>query len=193
MGQPAPKRSLAEEKDLFMRLKTDPEAIGEVYDLYAGPIFGFCMKRCGDKEISEDLIQQTFVKLIESIPTLEWRGIRLGAWLYTTAGNGLIDHFRKASTRRDTDLESEEWNLPSDDDPEWNAELSMTSEEIQSKLKEMSERDQRIINLKFFAGLEIKEIAKEMDVEANHASVLLYRALGRLRQAVIRPADQTRA
>ena len=45
----------------------------------------------------------------------------------------------------------------------------------------MSPRDQEILDQKFFAGLEPEEIAKTMDITPNHASVLVYRALGRLR------------
>ncbi|MBU0540671.1 hypothetical protein KKC31_03335, partial [Patescibacteria group bacterium] len=45
-----------------------------------------------------------------------------------------------------------------------------------------SPRDQQVLDLKFFGGFELAEIAAVMDIQVNHASVLVYRALRRLRK-----------
>ena len=174
------------DKNLFIRLKNDPEVIGEVYDLYADKLHGFILKRCGQKELAEDLVSQTFVKLLEQASKLEYRDVSLGAWLYQVASNALIDHYRKASTRRDTQLDTDEWDPPSEDDPSWSAAINFDGERMRGVLKELSERDQQVIDLRFFGGCEITEIAEQLQVSANHASVLVYRAVGRLRQAYLK-------
>ncbi|MCC7357517.1 sigma-70 family RNA polymerase sigma factor [Candidatus Uhrbacteria bacterium] len=174
------------DKNLFIRLKNDPEVIGEVYDLYANKLYAFLLKRCSQKELAEDIVSQTFVKLLEQAAKLEYRNVSLGAWLYQVASNALIDHYRKASTRHDALLDTDEWDPPSEDDPAWSASVSFDSERMQDVLKELPERDQHVIDLRFFGGCEISEIAEQLQVSANHASVLVYRAVGRLRQAYLK-------
>ena len=89
-----------EEQLLFERLAADPNVIGEIYDLYAQPVFAFTFKRCGHKELAEDITSLTFVRLLESAPTLEYRGRRLSSWLFQVASNAIIDHYRKSSTKK---------------------------------------------------------------------------------------------
>ncbi|MBI5654246.1 sigma-70 family RNA polymerase sigma factor [Candidatus Uhrbacteria bacterium] len=178
-------RTLEQDHELFLRLKDDPSVVGEVYDLYADRLYGFLLKRCSHKETAEDLVSHTFMKLLESLPSLEWKNAPLSAWLYQVASNALTDHFRKASTRKDTQLDTDVWDPPSADDPAWTAELKIEGEKLREILKELSDRDQEILDLKFFAQLETAEIAAQLDISPNHASVLVYRALGRLRQKLV--------
>lgn len=171
-----------DDRALFERLKGDPATIGEIYDLYSDRIYGFLLKRCGHKETAEDLLSRTFMKLLESAPKLEWQGVSISAWLFRTASNGLIDHWRSASFQKEEELDTDTWNPPGNDDPAWNAELSFESEKIQCALKQLSVRDQRVLDLKFFGEYETTEIAEMLGISPNHVAVLTYRALGRLRQ-----------
>lgn len=170
------------EQKMFERLKRDPSVIGEIYDLYANELFGFLLKRCGHKETAEDLVSQVFTRLLESSFKLEWRGVRIKSWLYTVASNALTDYFRKASTRLVSNDESEAEEIVDDDDPAWNAEVSIEGEKLTEAMKSLGERDQRVLDLRFFAGLEPQEVGAMLGVSANHASVLIYRALSRLRK-----------
>jgi len=175
-------RALEQDFALFQRLKQDPAVVGELYDRFADKLYSFLLKRCGHKETAEDLVSHTFMRLLESLPTLEWKNAPLSAWLYQVASNALIDHYRKASTRRDTDLDTDEWDPPGEDDPAWNVELKIESESLRLALQRLSPRDQQVLDLRFFAGLETSEVADQLGITANHAAVLVYRALGRLRQ-----------
>lgn len=171
-----------QEQALFVRAKTGPEGIGEVYDLYADKLFGFLFKRCGSREIAEDLVSKTFLKFLEATPTLEWRGVSVGAWLYRVATNLLTDHWRSASVRMDMAVDSDDWDPPSESaDPAWYAEAALEQDKLKEVLKHLSSRDQEILDLRFFGQFEIPEIALQLDISQNHASVLAYRALGRLR------------
>ncbi len=174
--------TVEQEHQLFMRLIQDPQVIGEVYDVYADRLYGFLMKRCGHRETAEDLVSKIFIKLLETRTKLEWKGYSLGAWLFRVASNALIDHWRTASVRLDEELDTDTWTPPSDDDPSWNAEIVFESERIQSVMKKLAPRDQEVLNLKFYGGYETAEIAAALGIEGNHAAVLLYRAVGRLRQ-----------
>jgi RNA polymerase sigma-70 factor (ECF subfamily) len=178
-----------EEKRIFERLKKDPSVIGELYDLYAKELYGFLVKRCGHKETAEDLVGHVFIKLLESSSKLEWRGIRMKSWLYTVASNALTDHFRKAGNRMASADESEVEDVMTDDDPSLNAEIVIEGEKLVEVMKSLSDRDQEVLDLRFFAGMEPLEIGQTLGVSANHASVLVYRALSRLRKKAVLSAS----
>lgn len=171
-----------DERLLIERLRQDPTAVGDIYDRYADALYGFLVKRCGHTQTAEDLVSKTFIKLLESRTTIEWRGVGVSAWLYRVATNALTDHWRSASVRLDDEIDPESWDPPSADDPAWNTELVLEGDRLRDAMKTLSPRDQEVLSLKFYAGLEAAELGNTLGISANHAAVLAYRALGRLRQ-----------
>jgi RNA polymerase sigma-70 factor (ECF subfamily) len=170
------------ERELLERAKQDPTAVAELYDRYADKLYGFLLKRCGHKETAEDLVSRVFIKFMEALPGIQWQGVSLGAYLYRVASNALVDHWRSASVRMDRELD-ENFDSPlSGDDPAWHTELTLEKDKLLIAMKTLSPRDQHILDLRFFAGLTPEEIGKLLKISPNHASVLCYRALGRLRK-----------
>ena len=170
------------EQELLARAKENPAAVAEIYDRYADKLYGFLLKRSGHKETAEDLTSRVFIKFMEALPGIEWQGVSIGAYLYRSASNALIDHWRSASVRMDRELE-ENFDTPLEDhDPAWHAELSLERDKLLQAMKTLSPRDQQVLDLRFFAGLEPEEIGAALDISPNHVSVLCYRALGRLRK-----------
>jgi RNA polymerase sigma-70 factor (ECF subfamily) len=171
---------------LLERAKTDPKGVVEVYDRYADRLYAYFVRRCGHRETAEDLTSRVFVQFLKALPTLEWRGLPLEAWLFRTASNALIDHWRRLGTHMEVVPTNEEdeapWDPPSlQPGPDRNAELVMEGERIREVLSHLSPRDQEVLDLRFFAELEPMEMATILNVSPNHASVLVYRALARLR------------
>lgn len=173
---------LQDERELLMRAKQDPAAVAEIYDRYADKLYGFLLKRSGHKETAEDLVSRVFTKFIEALPNIEWQGVTIGAYLYRSASNALVDHWRSASVRMDRELDENFDSPMSDQDPSWHAELTLEKDKLLQAMKTLSPRDQRVLDLRYFAGLDPEEIGALLGISANHASVLCYRALGRLRK-----------
>ncbi|MGH2465704.1 MAG: RNA polymerase sigma factor, partial [Candidatus Limnocylindrales bacterium] len=69
----------------------DPEAIARLYDLYAARVYRFALVRVESRADAEDILQQTFVKMIEALPRYEDRGLPFAAWLFRIARNSMID------------------------------------------------------------------------------------------------------
>lgn len=172
---------------LLERAKASPNGVVEVYDRYADRLYAYFYKRSGQRELAEDLTSTVFVRFLKALPTLEWRGLPLEAWLFRTASNALIDHWRKIGTHFEVYPDSNEegemgWDPPSNDPgPAVHAELEIESERLRAIIARLPPRDQEVLDLRFFAGLEAMEMAELLDITANHASVLVYRALARLR------------
>lgn len=174
------------DESLLARAKSGPEGVIEIYDRYADRLYRYFLRRCGERELAEDLTSQVFVRLLKALPSLEWRGLPLEAWLFRTASNALIDHWRKKGAHFEVHPEDQDddtaWDPPAPGpSPAEHTELVLASERVTQVLKQLSPRDQEVLDLRYFAELEPMEMGQLLGVSANHASVLVYRALARLR------------
>ena len=73
----------------------DRRAAEALYDELAPKVYGFMFTRLGIREISEDLTQQLFLRLIEKIGSFDAERGRFVVWFWRMARNLLIDHYRE--------------------------------------------------------------------------------------------------
>lgn len=85
------------EKALIKRCQRgERQAFDELIRLYYDYVSGFLLKNTADETLSEDLTQETFLKMIRSIEKFDPGGsAAFGTWLITIAKNCYIDHLRK--------------------------------------------------------------------------------------------------
>ena len=85
----------------------DPEAVARLYDLFAARVYRFALVRVESRADAEDILQQTFVKMIEALPRYEDRGLPFAAWLFRIARNSMIDLARADRGHADLDAVGE--------------------------------------------------------------------------------------
>ena len=84
----------ATERDLVDRLRRgDGDAFDSIYAAFRAPIYGFLARLSGRRDLAEELLQETFVRLAARATSLR-EDTRLGAWLYTVARNLHLSHAR---------------------------------------------------------------------------------------------------
>jgi RNA polymerase sigma-70 factor, ECF subfamily len=167
---------LTSETEIVERAKTDEAAFGILYDFYFPRIYGYIFKRCGSREACEDIVSTTFLKALANLKKYEPRGYTFGAWLYRIATNNLADYYRKNKPETRVELNEAEG---SDDGQGFTGEIIKKEERaaIEKALRKIPARYQEIIHLRYFAELEIEEIAGALKISKAHASVLIHRAL----------------
>lgn len=176
-------QSLAEEHDLIERAKTDEQAFAELYNRYFSELYGFMMKRFGNREVVEDLVSELFLKVFTNLSTYRPQGCSFRAWLYRVATNLLIDHTRKAVVRREKTVEEFPDVVDHGADEHEKYARSEEGEKVRAVLKTLPERYQKILHLKFFAELSNTEIAEAVGDTANTVGVVLHRALKKFEEA----------
>ncbi|MFQ5460582.1 MAG: sigma-70 family RNA polymerase sigma factor, partial [Anaerolineae bacterium] len=77
----------------------DRAAYSALYERYVDKIYRYIYYKVGDREQSEDLTSQTFLKAWHAIADYEWRSYPFGAWLFRIAHNLVVDYHR---ARRET-------------------------------------------------------------------------------------------
>ena len=158
----------------------DPEAFGSLFDAYYGPVYRYVASRVGRPSDAEDLAQLVFVKVLESLPRYEQRGIPFGGWLFRLARNVVIDHVR---TRREhVTLEVIVEKSTDDHGPDELAVLRQEMDSIAHALRRLTPEQREAVELRFFAGLSAKEAAEAMGRQEGTVRGLQFRAIAALRR-----------
>lgn len=86
-----------EEQELAERCRQgDNLARKELYEHYAGRMFGVCLRYAGDRETAQDLMHDGFLKLYDSFDKFTWRGEgSLRAWMERVMVNTVLQYLRK--------------------------------------------------------------------------------------------------
>ena len=96
-GGPGAGGTMADDDRLMISLQEgDQSAFVEIVDRYQGPLIGFFFRNTRDRQLSEDLTQETLLRVYNQ----SWDYIPLGrfrGWMYRIARNLLIDSVRRQS------------------------------------------------------------------------------------------------
>src|SRR5262245_5384316 len=85
---------MSSELELVLRLRRGEEAAFDAaYDLYRRRLFGFLARLSGRRDVAEDLLQETFLRLAAKARLLA-EDTNLRAWLFAVARNLFISHRR---------------------------------------------------------------------------------------------------
>lgn len=146
-------------------------------------IFSFILSKVLDRVISEDIFQDTFIKVINTLKKGAYNEEgKFLPWVMRIAHNLIIDHFRR-NKRIPTFNNTEEFDIftvISDD--VLNVEKQLIKNQILEDVREMVEElpdDQKeVLVMRMYKDMSFKEIAENTDVSINTA-------LGRMRYALI--------
>jgi RNA polymerase sigma factor (sigma-70 family) len=177
---------------------TSDEAFERLYTEHAQALFGFLAYRTGDPTLAEDLLADTYERVLRARRRFDPRRASEKTWLYTIALNCLSDHHRqRASEGRALELVATSPSLESSDE-RFHSEQSDLLEEIAfDEHGDPSERDllsrsltllegpeREAIALRFGADLSVAEIAKLTGERPATIEARVYRALRKLRAAL---------
>lgn len=160
---------------------SDPEAVGWLYERYFDRIYRYVYVKIGHPTEAEDLAEQVFLKMIESISTFQWQGSTFAAWLYRIAYNLIIDTHRRDARRPQVPLEPLADTLPSEgNDPHRGAEQNDLRHHLVESISMLTDLQAQVIALKFGSGLSNLEVAAIMDRSEGAVKALQHSALQNL-------------
>lgn len=173
---------MRDEDRLVEAARFDREAFGVLYDRYFDDIYHYIARRVEDTEAAEDIAAATWERALVAIARYEVRGLPFLAWLYRIAGNLIANHHRQRSAHRRA-ASSTPPSAPSD------TGRIEERETVGAALLTLSEVDQEILGLRYFAGLKPREIAGVLGCSEAAAHKRLHRARTRLRASLEAAAD----
>ncbi len=171
----------SDELKLVERAKTDTEAFSELYDLYFSRVYNFVAAKIGRQEDTEDLVSDIFMKILEKLDKFKDRGVPFGAWVFKICRNEIYDYYKKTGRDKTTDLDNAAEIKDKDETPDKKAHQVELSEQVRKVLSELPERDQSVVELKFYSGLNNREIADALGLTESNIGVILFRVLKRIK------------
>lgn len=164
-------------------IQGDENSLAVLIERHQTKIYGFIYSKLGDRDLSDDIFQDTFVKVVKSLKINGYQEEgKFVSWVTRIAHNLIIDHYRRS--KKNTMINSSN-NLYEKDyfiDNGANAEEQIIDLQISNDLTKMIDQlpdDQKeVVKMRMYDDLSFKEIAEMTNVSINTA-------LGRMRYAII--------
>ncbi len=162
----------------------DASSIEVLIERHKNKVFTYILMIVKDKQLAEDIFQDTFVKVIASLKKGRYqeKGI-FSSWVIRIAHNLVIDHFRKSKQLKTYSSEDGEMDVfNSQKLAEDTIEDELIDKQIVSDIRKVIDllpnEQKEVIMLRHYGNLSFKEIAEQTGVSINTA-------LGRMRYALI--------
>jgi RNA polymerase sigma-70 factor (ECF subfamily) len=168
---------LAPDEDLMLDVRNGAgETLGVLFDRYHTPLYNFYSKLTGDRTLSEDLVQEVFLRILKYRQSYQ-PGTPFRAWIYQIARNARVDHYRKTPKHITFEPEMAPAVMPRD-----SAQQSEEVELLHRALLQMPVEKKEILILSRFQELRYDEIARLLGCELGTVKTRIHRAIQELRQ-----------
>ncbi|MBC5841038.1 sigma-70 family RNA polymerase sigma factor [Flavobacterium sp. F-380] len=159
------------------------ESLSVLIKRHESRIYGFIYSKIADRDISNDIFQDTFIKVIKTLKSKSYNEEgKFLPWVMRIAHNLIIDHFRK-NKKMPLFRETEEFSIfsiMSDDSP--TIENKIISDQVEVDIKRLIEElpaDQKeVLVMRMYQDMSFKEISEITGVSINTS-------LGRMRYALM--------
>lgn len=164
-------------------IKGDESSLAVLINRHQQRLFSFIYSKVLDKDIAEDIFQDTFIKVIRTLKKGNYNEEgKFLPWVMRISHNLVIDYFRK-NNRMPTFQNTDEFDIFSVlKDGSLNAEKQIIQEQIFSDVRELvnelPEEQKEVLLMRMYKDMSFKEISENTGVSINTA-------LGRMRYALI--------
>ncbi len=168
----------APDEELMLQVRAGAsESLGVLFDRYQKPLFNFYSKMTGNRTVSEDLVQEVFLRLLKYRQSYT-PGTPFRAWVYQIARNARFDQLRKQRPEAELSAAREGFTLPGDP-----AQRRQESSLLHQALLQLPEEKREVLVMSRFQDLKYEEIARLVGCEVGAVKVRVYRALQELKES----------
>ncbi|OUD35949.1 RNA polymerase subunit sigma-24 [Flavobacterium sp. FPG59] len=159
------------------------DALAKLIKRHESKIYGFIYSKIPDRDITNDIFQDTFIKVINTLKSNSYNEEgKFLPWVMRIAHNLIVDHFRK-SKKMPLYRETEEFSIFSImSDDSLSIENKIIADQVQIDIKKIIEElpaDQKeVLIMRMYQDMSFKEISEITGVSINTA-------LGRMRYALL--------
>jgi len=172
---------MTNDKALILRLQNqDENAFSDVYDYYSDALYGVILRMCKDEEISQNLLQDTFMTIWDKAHSYDFEKGRFYTWAYRIAKNKALNFLRKP----DDLIQAEDLSVYENRQEEEKASIDVLK--LNGNIKNLEPHHQEAIKLVYYNGLTHREAHEEMDVPLGTFKSYIKQALKILQQSYLK-------
>ena len=157
--------------------------------LYSDYLFNYTITRVSDRDMAQDLVQDTFLAGLKSMKNFKGESSER-TWLISILKRKIIDHYRKINSNKGkaevrinySDDENEgDWLEERIADPfDKTAEDRIQNRELRDAifdcLSKLPEKQAQVFRMKTIEGYDTEDICKELNINASNLWVIIHRA-----------------
>lgn len=175
---------LSDENLVSLYATGENTAFDELLQRHQNRIFTYIVNIVKDKDLADDLFQETFVKAIITINQGRYtENGKFLAWIMRIAHNLIIDHYRQEKQLAQVSSDNEEVDILnrkelSEDTIEDTLVRHQILKDVRSLVEALPDLQREVLEMRYYMNLSFKEIAEATGVSINTA-------LGRMRYAIL--------
>lgn len=159
----------------------DIDKMGLLYERYHRPLLGFIFQMTKQKELSEDMVQNVFFRMLKYRKGFTGSG-EFKTWMYHVARNAIYDHFRKVKrTPSHSDLHDFEDKIQGEQFADVQLEKQQELKALEIAMGQLSDENRELLILCRFQELKYQEVARILNTTEGAIKVRVHRALNELR------------
>lgn len=156
---------------------------GDTYRTHVTPIWRYVRARLPSDPDAEDVVSEVFAEAMRSWQRFDPERGSVGGWLVGIARHAVADWYHRR--RRESPSADVDPGHMSTDDPEGEALRRDGADEVRRHLGVLTAKEREAVALRFGTELTSEEIGAALGVSATAARMLVYRAVGKLREVML--------
>jgi RNA polymerase sigma-70 factor (ECF subfamily) len=158
-------------------------ALGELFERHHAALYRFCLRMCGNRAESEDLVQDVFMKMLKHRESFKADAGFL-PWMYRIAHNVAVDYLRRSSRTSSTeaDLETRPADLQPSDEGVIDKERTGL---LRRALLELPPDRREVLLLSRYELKSYEEVATALGVSVGTVKTRAHRAIKQLREVYL--------
>lgn len=162
-------------------IRGDTNVFSVLVDRYKEMIFTLALKMIKNREEAEEVSQDTFIKVYNSLNKFKGES-KFSTWIYKITYNTCLDRLKK-NKKEDSTISIDEFSdhlVKTMDNALSVLEEKERKQTIQNCLNLLSREENFLLTLYYFDDQNLDEIAKIMDINSNNVKVKLFRSRKKL-------------
>jgi len=163
------------------------EELGTLYERHHRRLFNFCLRLTGERQASEDILQEVFYRILKHRHTYRAEGDFL-PWAFRFVRNATADLYRKRGRTSDREVPADavpgepvaSAPLPIDE-----LESEQSRQRLRHALDRLSDDKRELLLLARFEGLKHQQIAEILGCSVGAVKVRVHRAMRQLRDTFL--------
>ena len=158
-------------------LRGEGGAVVEFYKFYSPKILRYLSKRLPGYQDAQELTNDVFLEAIDSLSILR-KEENISSWLYKIAHNKMVDFYRKKKIKSILLSQAPYLQIVANEisQPEFQFEKNKIRDRIESTLRSLSQKYQKILMLHYEEKVSVKELTRTFNLSFKATESLLFRA-----------------
>ncbi len=160
--------------------KGNTDALGSLYELTSGYLFSMAKVYLGDKSLAEDVVSEVYLKVVKNADKFNSQLNGLN-WLYKITKNVALNMNSYASRHSTQNLDA---TMNIADAFDILSDLNLLKHKLADEVRALTKDEQRLLYLKYWQGLTIKEIAKAVGKSNSYTHDMIKKILKKLKNKI---------